>query len=318
MTLLPLEAFYALAGVLLFTVSARALREPEHPRRIGSALFWSLLGTCFLFGRLLPSLVAGVLVIAMILLAAAKQVAPPRLEPSTANRSAEAERLGDRVFGPALVIPAVAALGSFLLPRIRVGTLRVVDPAQATLVSLALGAILALVFALRLTGASPRAPIVRGGKLIELVGWSLLLPQALAALGGLLSRAGLGRAIAEQLGRVLPTGDPRVAVVAYCLGMWLFTICLGNAFAAFAVVTSGVGLPLIVRAHGGDPAIMAALGMLSGYCGTLMTPMAANFNLVPALLLELRDQRAVLKAQIPVGATLLVFNMILMALVVFP
>jgi len=40
-------------------------------------------------------------------------------------------------------------------------------------------------------------------------------------------------------------------------------------------------LPLIVQQHGGDAAIMAGIGMLSGYCGTLLTPMAANFNIVP-------------------------------------
>ena len=43
---------------------------------------------------------------------------------------------------------------------------------------------------------------------------------------------------------------------------------------------------------------MAAIGMLSGFCGTLMTPMAANFNIVPAALLELADRNAVIKAQI--------------------
>ena len=42
---------------------------------------------------------------------------------------------------------------------------------------------------------------------------------------------------------------------------------------------------------------MAAVGMLSGYCGTLMTPMAANYNIVPVALLELPDQHAVIKAQ---------------------
>ena len=67
---------------------------------------------------------------------------------------------------------------------------------------------------------------------------------------------------------VLPTNYAFVAVLAYCLGMLLFTIVMGNAFAAFAVITGGIGLPLIVHMHGGNPAIMAALGMFAGYCGT--------------------------------------------------
>jgi uncharacterized membrane protein len=64
-------------------------------------------------------------------------------------------------------------------------------------------------------------------------------------------------------------------------------------------MTAGVGLPLIVGRFGGDPVIMSALGMLSGFCGTLITPMAANFNIVPAALLELPDRNAVIKVQIP-------------------
>jgi len=106
-------------------------------------------------------------------------------------------------------------------------------------------------------------------------------------------------------------------VVAYCLGMALFTICVGNAFAAFAVITGGIGLPLIVVQHHGNPAIMAAIGMLSGYCGTLLTPMAANFNLVPAILLELSDKHGVIKAQAPMATVILGVNLLLMWLCVY-
>ena len=96
-----------------------------------------------------------------------------------------------------------------------------------------------------------------------------------------------------------------------------FTVCMGNAFAAFPVMTLGIGLPFIVNAHHGNPAIMAAIGMLCGYCGTLVTPMAANFNLVPAMLLELTDRNAVIRAQIPVALVILAANIALMALCVY-
>ena len=55
-----------------------------------------------------------------------------------------------------------------------------------------------------------------------------------------------------------------------------------------------------------NPAVMAAIGMFSGYCGTLMTPMAANFNIVPAALLELEDKNAVIRAQVPTALAILV------------
>ena len=57
--------------------------------------------------------------------------------------------------------------------------------------------------------------------------------------------------------------------------------------------------------------MVGAIGMLAGFCGTLMTPMAANFNLVPAALLELKDQYGVIQAQIATALPLLVVNILL-------
>ena len=115
----------------------------------------------------------------------------------------------------------------------------------------------------------------------------------------------------------MPTNYAFVAVAAYCIGMLLFTMIMGNAFAAFAVITGGIGLPLIVQLHGGNPAIMAALGMFAGYCGTLMTPMAANFNIVPTMLLNLKDKNAVIKAQVPIAIPVFIVNMLLMYFLVY-
>jgi len=183
--------------------------------------------------------------------------------------------------------------------------------------SVCLGAVVAVAVALRLTRAPLVTPVVEGSRLVQAVGWAIILPQLLAALGGVFSQAGVGPVVAELAARALPTQDPLGAVVAYCGGMALFTICMGNAFAAFPVITLGIGLPFIVQLHHGNPAIMAAIGMLSGYCGTLLTPMAANFNLVPAMLLELKDKNAVIKAQVPLALGILAANIIIMYFCVY-
>ncbi|MGF6934065.1 putative membrane protein [Paraburkholderia sp. UCT70] len=106
-------------------------------------------------------------------------------------------------------------------------------------------------------------------------------------------------------------------VAAYTFAMAIFTMIMGNAFAAFPVMTAGIGLPLIVHQFNGNPAILGAIGMLSGFCGTLMTPMAANFNIVPAALLELKDQNGVIQAQWPTALLLLIVNTILLYAFVF-
>ena len=127
----------------------------------------------------------------------------------------------------------------------------------------------------------------------------------------------MGQVIARLAADYLPLGTPLAAVAAYGVGMALFTIIMGNAFAAFPVMTAGIGLPLVVNQFGGDVVIVAAVGMLSGFCGTLMTPMAANFNIVPAALLELKDKYAVIKVQIPTGLILLLANITIMYLFAF-
>lgn len=311
--MVTLEWFYAVAGAIMLGVALRIVRDGAHPRRWGSAVFWALLGIIFVAGQWIPPAASGAIVVALAGLAATGQVARSReRERPREERAADADRLGNRLFWPALLVPAMAVVGSLFLGRVVIAGVHVVDPKQVTLISLGFGTIVAMGFALRITRAPIMAPMEEGSRLLQTLGWSLVLPQLLAALGLVFLKSGVGDVVAEQVARFLPTQYPFVAVAAYCLGMTLFTICLGNAFAAFAVITGGIGLPLVVQRHGGDPAIMAAIGMLSGYCGTLMTPMAANFNLVPVLLLELPDKNAVIKAQLPVGLVLLAVNVFLM------
>jgi uncharacterized membrane protein len=254
----------------------------------------------------------------IVLLAALKQIGRPLDQTSSAQeRAASADRLGNKIFLPALLIPAMAVAGTLLLSRIHWRELWLLDPKQPTLAALGLGGVVAGLAAVRLTESPASMPLQEGNRLLHAIGWSLILPQLLAALGGIFSKADVGRVVADLIAQVFPTDIRAVAVVVYCVGMALFTVCIGNAFAAFPVMTLGVGLPLIVQKHGGNPAIMGALGMLSGYCGTLVTPMAANFNIVPVMLLEIRDQNAVIKAQAPLAAVILMANILLMNLCVF-
>jgi len=318
MKLITIEAFYVIIGAVFAFVAVRIALDRGHAKRWGSALFWGLLAVTYLFGKVLPAAAVGYLVLGMVALAATRQVQrSEERAPARAQRAASAEKLRNKLFWPALLVPACAVVGTLLFARIHWGDLWLIDPKQATLIALGCGALLAIAVALRTTGAKLHAPLVEGSRLLQAIGWALILPQMLAALGGIFAKAGVGTVVAELVAQALPTQFPLVAVAAYCLGMALFTMCMGNAFAAFPVITLGIGLPLIVQQHHGNPAIMAGIGMLSGYCGTLLTPMAANFNLVPAMLLELKDKHAVIKAQVPIGLLILAANIVIMYFAVY-
>ena len=46
-----------------------------------------------------------------------------------------------------------------------------------------------------------------------------------------------------------------------------------------------------------------------------MTPMAANYNVVPVAILEMKDSYGVIKKQIPVAVIMLMFHIILMYII---
>jgi uncharacterized membrane protein len=316
MHVITVDGLCAILGAFFALVAIKVTRESVRRWRAGA--FWGLLAVVYLFGKMIPPLLSGYLLLGMVVLAAmGRDTASLRRTTSKSERQKEATRLRNRLFWPVLLVPAVTVTGSLLLDKLRWGGVSLIDPKETTLASLGVGAVLALALALRNTGAKFVAAGDEGVRLIDTLGWTLILPQLLAALGGIFAASGVGEVITGIVSRTLPSGLPFVAVAVYCLAMMLFTICMGNAFAAFAVITGGIGVPLIVQAHGGNPAIMGAVGMLSGYCGTLLTPMAANFNLVPALLLELRDKYAVIRAQAPIAAVVFVFNVLLMYLTVY-
>jgi uncharacterized membrane protein len=192
-----------------------------------------------------------------------------------------------------------------------------VGDASPTLIGLALSCVLAGIVALAVTGAPAATPVFEGRRLLDTLGWAALLPQLLAGLGAVFAATGVGDIVASLIGQVIATDSRLVCVLAYGLGMVLNTMIMGNAFAAFPIMTAGIGLPLLVGVHGANPAVVGALGMVTGYCGTLMTPMAANFNIVPAALLELDDHNGVIRAQVATALPLLAVNLVLMYLLAF-
>ena len=312
-----MEQVYWLAGAMFAGIAARSLGDRANRRRFGNTAFWGLLAVSFLFGSELGDLANGILVLALTVLGAGTMGLGAPKTTSVAEREASARATGNAIFTPALLIPAVAIAGTLTLGKLSIHGVPVADPKQVTLISLALGIIIALIVALLRFRPPALATVEEGRRLSDAIGWAIILPQLLASLGAVFAISGVGAAVGHIATTWLPLGHPLAAVAAYCIGMALFTIVMGNAFAAFPVMTAAIGVPLIVHRFGGDPAIMGAVGMLAGYCGTLATPMAANYNIVPAALLELPDRNGVIRVQIPTAIPLLLCNIILMYLLVF-
>lgn len=314
--MIGLPVLYALAGALFTVFAVGSATDAANPKRWGNTVFWGLFAISFLAGSWLPDTANGLLLVAMALVAGFNLMGRGQPAPQT-DRAERAERWGNALFIPALIPPVVTLTGTFLLKHVEIGAQPLVDPKQVTLVSLGAGIVLATAVALAMFRASPATALREGRRLMDSVGWAGLLPQALAALGAVFAAASVGDVIGTLAGDYLPLNGPLMAVCAYTVGMALFTAIMGNAFAAFPVMTAAIALPLIVGKYDGDPAIVCAIGMLSGFCGTLMTPMAANFNIVPAALLELPDRNGVIRAQLPTALLLLIANTVLMYVLAF-
>lgn len=300
-----LEGIYILAGLIAIMTAFNALKDDKHPSPYGTAAFWGLLGAIFIVGKYIPAGITGAILIVMGGLTATKQVKfGSQANAPEAEREASAKKFGNSLFIPALTIGIVAFIfGSFI-------------KSLGGLVGLGAGAILATIFALTITKTESKYVPYEGSRLLQQVGSASILPQLLAALGSLFAAAGVGEVISTGIGGIISEGNILAAVVAYCLGMAVFTMIMGNAFAAFAVITAGIGMPFVF-AQGANPAIAGILALTAGYCGTLMTPMAANFNIVPAAVLETKNKNRVIIAQAPFAITLWVVHVVLMYTLAF-
>jgi uncharacterized membrane protein len=320
---LTLPHIFYLVGALFVGTAILDARA----RRWSVAAFWAILAAPFLLGDAVlaaseagarwPAQAMGAGVIALAVLATRNRTTTTADDPALqAARDASAVRLGNRLFIPALVIPVI--VGVLVVDAMYLHTVtRWIDPAQPTLIALGVAATIALIGAVLLTRARPIDGLTEGRRLLDTIGWAVVLPIMLATLGTVFADSGVGKAVATIVSAVIPTESRLACMLAYGLGMVAFTTIMGNAFAAFPVMTAGVGIPLLVANHGADPAALGAIGMLTGYCGTLLTPMAANFNIVPAILLELRDPNGVIRAQVPTAVVLLAANLVLMYVIVF-
>jgi uncharacterized membrane protein len=317
--MITVEFLYRLMGILTGAAAVINVRDRTHPRRYANAAFWGLWTISFLGGSLLPDLVNGVLILGMVGVATIRGVrAGDGENTSLAERISSAKRFGNRLFIPALAIPALTLLANATIGDLRVGGRPLVEPKQVTLVALGFATLVSLAIGMAMLRPPPGAPLRESRRLLDSVGWAAMLPQLLAALGAVFAAAGVGKVVAALAARGIPDGSLLLSVLAYTVGMALLTMLMGNAFAAFPVMTLGIAIPLLITGMHGDATIIAAIGMLSGFCGTLMTPMAANFNLVPVALLDLRDRYAVIRVQIPTALLLLAVNSALLYFFAFP
>ena len=294
-----LQIFYIMIGLYMGLTMVFTIKDKNHKTRIGTALFWGIQSAVFMFGDYIPSQIVGALVIVIAVLSATKQINIGTLKQLDETfATLKAEKLGLKIFIPSLSIAIIAMLiASF-------------TDFSGT-VAIGISSTLTLVLTFVITKAKPKEFLEDSNRMYQSMGSFVILPQLLASLGVLFTAAGVGDKISAIISGVIPTGNVLVGVIAYCVGMAVFTAIMGNAFAAFSVITVGVGLPFVF-AQGGDPVVCSVLALTAGYCGTLLTPMAANFNILPAALLELKDKNAVIKAQAPIAIILLVTHIFLM------
>jgi uncharacterized membrane protein len=310
--MITLQWAYSLAGLMFVSFSLLSALDSKNRKRFGNAAFWGLMALSLLAGSWLGDFANGLLVLGLAGLAGFGFLG--RGEPATTGeeeRKAFSDRLGNRLFLPALIIPATALIFTIVYNYTPLGHLSLIEAKRETYIFLCLGALLALGVLYLWLRPPALAPLEEGRRLIDAIGWAAVLPQMLAALGALFAAAGVGTVIGGLAQSVIPEGSVFVTVLVFGLGMALFTMIMGNAFAAFPVMAAAIGVPLLILHYHGDPAVIGAVGMLAGFCGTLMTPMAANYNIVPAALLELRDRNGVIKAQIGTAIPLLAVNIVL-------
>ena len=282
-----LEVFYIIMGLMVIYTGVRNLKDKTNPSRYGTCMFWSLLGVVIAFGRWIPSIVDG---IPAILQRVKKGTSSG---PSKEESENNFKRIGMKVFVPALAIGVCAIVGALFT---QIGALA----------GCSIGVVVSAAILMAFNRSNkPLVFLNDSERLLSAMGPLSMLPMLLASLGAIFTSAGVGDVISKLVGGVIPKGNVVVGIIVFAIGMMLFTMVMGNAFAAITVLTVGIGAPFVL-AFGADPAVVGVLSLTCGYCGTLLTPMAANFNIVPVAMLDMKDRMGVIKNQVPTALVMIV------------
>lgn len=295
-----LEVLYLVIGLLCIYTAFVNLKDKKNDKNIGTFIFWLMLGLMFVLGPWIPSLYTGILMVIMVLGPIFKQVKRgSEPEPTVEETQRNYRKVGMKVFVPALCI-GVFALGFALFTSI------------SPLVGMGVGVFVAVLTLMVYSRENkPRIFLHDCRRMLDIVGPLSMLPTLLAALGSVFTSAGVGDVIAQLVSNIIPSGNIVVGIIVYAVGMAIFTMIMGNAFAAITVMTVGIGAPFVLSL-GADPVVVGSLALTCGYCGTLCTPMAANFNMVPVAVLEMKDSNGVIKKQVLIGVIMLVLQIIYM------
>ncbi|WP_028390190.1 DUF979 domain-containing protein [Bacillus cihuensis] len=311
------EFIYIIMGIICLCCSLYTFSDKANPRRHLSGLFYFIYSITLLFGSVIPPFYIGLMVIILVLVVGMGGLRKGSYgESSAQERETQRKRLGSWLFFPALLIPIITVIGAKGFEGVKINSLFILDPKNPTLVALGIACLIAIIAAMFLTKNTPQTAIKESRRLLEAIGWAVLLPQLLATLGTIFTKSGVGTVVSDVVTKIIPENSLFMIVFVFCIGMALFTMIMGNAFAAFPVMAAGVAVPFLITQFDANPNHIAAISMFAGYCGTLMTPMAANFNIVPAALLDLKDKNHVIRVQIPTALLVLAFNIVLMYVLV--
>lgn len=298
-----MEVIYMFIGFMVIYTAVKNLRDEENPNRLGTFTFWCILGILLAFGNWLPPVASGVLVLVMCVPAILHKVKKGKTNaPNKADTQAAFAAIGMKIFIPALSI-GVFAVGAALTTNVL---------GFSALNGVAIGVFVAAVFLMILNKKNTPALLLHDSeRMLSTVGPLSMLPMLLACLGAVFTAAGVGDVVASLVERIIPAGNVNLGIIVYALGMMLFTMIMGNAFAAITVMTVGIGGPFVL-AYGANPTVIGMLALTCGFCGTLCTPMAANFNTVPVALLDMKKQFGVIKNQLPTAVIMIVVQIIMM------
>ncbi len=296
-----LEVVYMIMGLLAIYTGVKNVRDKENSSRIPTAIFWIVLGVVIGFGRFINGMengpvITGVLIFVMVIPAILQKVKAGKLDKPTAEQSQRLlEKNGMKVFIPALSIGLSAIIFATLTEL-------------GAIVGVAVGVIIGVVVLMLMSKENTPSVFLKDTeRLLSTVGPLCILPMLLASLGAVFTKAGVGEVIASYVEKIIPSGNLTVGIIVYCLGMVFFTMIMGNAYAAITVMTVGIGGPFVL-ALGANPTVVGMLALTVGFCGTLLTPMAANFNIVPVAMLDMKNRFGVIKNQLFIAVFMIIFQ----------
>lgn len=296
-------AICAFQGFIMAVIAASYVKEKISRSNLISAFFWGTLSFVFMFDRMVSSFILGLCFFIIIVLLPFL----PKQSPSEPfEKSALRASKGFIGFLPMFFYALFLIFFLHFIPWVFYLLGLHAKASEFTQISIFSSSILTFLLYYLLFNFKLKSFLVVFKVVMEKIIPALIIPYILATLG--LTLHTISNELANTFSAFLNSQSTTSVIISYMILNLALAMLTGNAFTSFPIIFTVFSSLVLTMFTNISFIKFTVCGMLMGYCGTLLSPVASNFNLFPLVLNGYFQRKySIIFAQLPTVLASLLF-----------